>query len=93
MAQKMDRTQMKEVPAASTVEPFGEVIIDNSHLVAWPDGMNYKIEKAASGWFSSFTSGEGLVCRFRGPGRVLIQSRNPAGFGSWVRQFIPTKGS
>ncbi len=25
MAQKMDRTQMKEVPAANTVEPFGKV--------------------------------------------------------------------
>ncbi len=72
-----------------------EVIIDNSHLVAWPDGMNYTIEKAASGWISSFTSGEGLVCRFRGPGQVLIQTRNPSGFGAWVTQFIPkiTSGS
>ena len=41
------------------------------------------------GWLSSLTSGEGLVCRFRGPGRVLIQTRNPGGFGAWVRQFIP----
>lgn len=73
--------------------PAGEeVIIDNSHLVAWPDGMSYNIEKASSGWLSSLTSGEGLVCRFRGPGRVLIQTRNPGGFGSWIRQFIPTKG-
>ncbi len=70
----------------------GEVIIDNSHLVAWPDGMRYKIEKASSGWISSFTSGEGLVCRFYGPGLVLIQTRNPKGFGSWIKQFIPTSG-
>ncbi len=69
-----------------------EMVVDNGHLVAWPDTMNYSIEKAASGWISSLTSGEGLVCRFRGPGRVLIQTRNPAGFGAWVRQFIPTKG-
>jgi len=66
-----------------------EIIIDNGHLVAWPDTMSYNIEKAASGWISSFTSGEGLVCRFRGPGRVLIQTRNPRGFGSWVQQFLP----
>ncbi len=65
-----------------------DVIIDNSHLVAWPEFMDYKIQKAASGWFSSFTSGEGLVCRFRGPGTVLIQTRNPGGFGQWVRQFV-----
>ena len=69
-----------------------EFIIDNAHLVAWPEGVDYKIQKAASGWISSLTSGEGLVCRFRGPGRVLIQTRNPSAFGSWVRQFIPSKG-
>jgi uncharacterized protein (TIGR00266 family) len=70
--------------------PAGEeLIIDNAHLVAWPDSTSYKIEKASSGWISSLTSGEGLVCRFRGPGRVLIQTRNPASFGIWMRQFIP----
>lgn len=70
--------------------PAGEeLVIDNAHLVAWPDSTSYKIEKASSGWISSLTSGEGLVCRFRGPGRVLIQTRNPASFGTWVRQFIP----
>lgn len=69
--------------------PSGEeVIIDNSHLVAWPEYMEYTIEKASKGWISSFTSGEGLVCRFRGPGTVLIQSRNPSGFGTWMRQFV-----
>lgn len=68
-----------------------EIIIDNAHLVAWPENMQYNVEKASSGWISSFTSGEGLVCRFKGPGRVLIQTRNPRGFGSWLRQFLPTK--
>jgi len=68
-----------------------EMIIDNSHLVAWPEGLDYKIQTAAAGWISSLTSGEGLVCRFRGPGRVLIQSRSPGGFGAWLRQFIPAR--
>jgi uncharacterized protein (TIGR00266 family) len=68
-----------------------DMIIDNGHLVAWPADMDYKIQKASSGWLSSATSGEGLVCRFTGPGRVLIQTRNPGGFGQWVRQFIPSK--
>ena len=65
-----------------------EVIIDNGHLVAWPDYMNYKIEKASSGWFSSITSGESLVCRFRGPGTVLIQTRNPDAFSAWMKSMI-----
>jgi uncharacterized protein (TIGR00266 family) len=75
---------------AINLEAGEERIIDNSHLVAWPDYMDYKIEKASSGWISSFTSGEMLVCRFQGPGVVLIQSRNPAGFGDWIQQFIPS---
>jgi len=67
-----------------------EVIIDNGHLVAWPDYMNFTMEKASSkGWISSMTSGEGLVCRFRGPGTVLIQTRNPRSFGNWIRKFLP----
>ncbi len=72
------------------LEAGEEVVIDNSHLVAWPDYMQYNIEKASSGWISSWTSGESLVCRFRGPGTVLIQTRNPRGFGAWIRQFIPS---
>jgi len=76
---------------AINLEAGEERIIDNGHLVAWADYMDYKIEKASSGWISSFTSGEMLVCRFRGPGVVLIQTRNPQGFGDWVRSFVPSK--
>jgi uncharacterized protein (TIGR00266 family) len=71
------------------LKPSQEYIVDNSHLVAWSTTTSYNIEKATSGWVASFTSGEGFVCRFRGPGVVYIQSRNPRGFGSWVRQFLP----
>jgi len=67
-----------------------DILIDNGHLVAWPDYMHYTMEKAARGWISSFTSGEGIVCRFRGPGTVLIQTRNPKGFGAWINKLIPT---
>ena len=84
------------VSSYGAIHPFDlsqgeEIIVDNYHLVAWPETMSYNIEKASSGWVSSFTSGEGLVCRFRGPGRVLIQTRNPGGFGSWIRRFFPSK--
>lgn len=66
-----------------------ECIIDNAHLVAWPSTTQYKVEKASKGWISSFTSGEGLVCRFTGPGKVYIQTRNTKSFASWIKQFIP----
>jgi len=73
-----------------TLQPDQEYIVDNSHLVAWTATTSYNIEKASAGWIASLTSGEGFVCRFRGPGVVYIQSRNPRGFGSWIRQFLPT---
>lgn len=71
------------------LKPDQEYIVDNSHLVAWTATTSYNVEKASAGWIASFTSGEGFVCRFRGPGVVYIQSRNPGGFGNWIRQFIP----
>ena len=71
------------------LKPDEEYIVDNAHLVARSATTSYSIERASSGWVSSFTSGEGFVCRFRGPGVVYIQSRNPGGFGNWIRQFIP----
>lgn len=72
-----------EVPAGETV------IIDNGHLVAWPSTMKYDITKGASSWMSAMTSGEGLACRFTGPGTVLVQSRNPVGFGGWLMNLLP----
>jgi uncharacterized protein (TIGR00266 family) len=71
------------------LRPDEEYVVDNAHLVAWSATTTYSIERAAAGWIASFTSGEGFVCRFRGPGVVYIQSRNPGGFGAWIRQFIP----
>jgi uncharacterized protein (TIGR00266 family) len=71
------------------LKPDEEYIVDNSHLVAWTATTSYAIEKAAAGWIASFTSGEGFICRFRGPGVVYVQTRNPQSFGAWIRQFIP----
>ncbi|ORX91304.1 DUF124-domain-containing protein [Basidiobolus meristosporus CBS 931.73] len=68
--------------------PSGEeIIIDNGHLVAWDETMDYKIEKA-SGFIASLTTGEGFVCRFKGPGRVYMQTRKPDDFTRWVKGYI-----
>jgi uncharacterized protein (TIGR00266 family) len=73
------------------VLPAGQdYIVDNGHLVAWSGDTNYTIEKAAKGWLNTITSGEGLVCRFSGPGRIWLQTRNPQSFGAWIRSFVPT---
>jgi uncharacterized protein (TIGR00266 family) len=74
---------------AMNLEKGEKVIIDNQHLVAWPEYMDYKIKKASSGWISSMTSGEALVTEFTGPGVVIIQTRNPNGFGRWINKWLP----
>ena len=59
------------------LQPNEKVIIDNKHLVAWRADMDYQITKASKSIWSSMTSGEMLVTKFTGPGKVYIQSRNP----------------
>ncbi|MDR2442222.1 MAG: AIM24 family protein, partial [Deltaproteobacteria bacterium] len=70
-----------------------QFVVDNGHLVAWPDYMTYTVEKASNGWINSWMSGESLVCRFTGPGLVLIQTRNPDAFKVWLIKmgFLPKK--
>lgn len=53
-----------------------EYVVDTGNMVAFEESVNYSINKAAKGLFSTLASGEGLVCRFRGPGKVWIQTRN-----------------
>ncbi|EMC92440.1 hypothetical protein BAUCODRAFT_27721 [Baudoinia panamericana UAMH 10762] len=58
-------------------------IIDNGHLVAW--NCNYVLERIASGGLvSTLSAGEGLVCKFTGPGTVFLQTRNPMAFAQYM---------
>lgn len=52
-------------------------IVDSNHLVLWDSKMRYTT-KLASGVLSSIVGGEGLVCKFTGPGTLWLQTRNPA---------------
>ncbi|HNS98700.1 MAG TPA: TIGR00266 family protein [Polyangiaceae bacterium] len=65
------------------------MVIDTGHLVAWDATLQYSVGKSASGWIGSFLSGEGLVCHFRGQGRIWMQSRNPAEYGQYVGGMLP----
>jgi uncharacterized protein (TIGR00266 family) len=77
--------------AAHTIQvpPGEQYIVDNGHLVAWPSSMPYTLEKASKGIFKSITSGEGFVCRFTGPGFIVIQTRNPTSFSGWLSSLLP----
>lgn len=81
---------------ALDVEPGKDVIIDNSHAVAWDSSLQYEISVTTNGGKSgglggmlsnmvnSVTSGEGIVLRFSGSGKVYVCSRNRSGFLKWV---------
>jgi uncharacterized protein (TIGR00266 family) len=65
-------------------------VVDTSHIVAFTEGLEYSI-KSIGGYKSLFFSGEGLVCRFTGKGKVWIQTKKMNPFISWVHPFRPKK--
>ncbi|WP_330181089.1 TIGR00266 family protein [Nocardia sp. NBC_01503] len=65
--------------------PGEPVTIDTGHVVAYDLAMNFTIRRAVSGRsLQSLKSGEGFVFDFVGPGRVLLQTRNPGAFAAWA---------
>ena len=72
--------------AIHQVRVQGEYIVDTGHIVAFDPSLTFKIEKVG-GLKSLFLSGEGLVCRFSGTGRLWIQTRNQNSFAAWANQF------
>lgn len=68
----------------------GEYVVDTGNIVAFTDGLDYSISKVG-GYKSLFFSGEGLVCRFKGRGRVWIQTRTTGAFVSWAHWFRPVQ--
>ena len=67
-----------------------DYVVDTGNIVAFTSGLEYDITKVG-GYKSLFFSGEGLVCRFSGKGKVWIQTRSAAAFVSWAHWFRPVK--
>lgn len=64
-------------------EVDGEFIVDTSHLVAYEPQLKLKLQMAG-GLFSSIFSGEGLVTRIEGKGRIWLQTRSVSGLVGWL---------
>ncbi|MCP4815412.1 MAG: AIM24 family protein, partial [Planctomycetaceae bacterium] len=62
-------------------------VVDSGHLVAYEPTCRLKMGMAG-GIFSSFFSGEGLVTRVHGPGRVYLQSRSMDGLKGWTNGHL-----
>ena len=77
----------------SSVNVSGGVTIDNGHLIAFTEGLQYTITKAGGGWISSIMSGEGLVMNFTGEGKILVQSHDPSRLGGLLGPMLPPRES
>jgi uncharacterized protein (TIGR00266 family) len=64
-----------------------EYIVDSGHLVAYEPSVGIRIGMAG-GVMSSLLSGEGLITRVRGPGRIYLQSRSFSGLAAWTNSHL-----
>ncbi|MBE9118186.1 TIGR00266 family protein [Lusitaniella coriacea LEGE 07157] len=69
----------------------GEYIVDTSHIVAFEKSLTFSIGKANPSWWGAFFGGEGLVCRFKGRGKLYCQTHNPRDFGVTVGSRLPPR--
>jgi len=70
------------------LKPGEELKVDTGNLVAFQSGISYGVE-TVGGLKSTALSGEGLVLRLRGPGRLYVQTRSPKTFVGWLYPLLP----
>ena len=68
-----------------------EITIDNAHVVAWSQSLDYDIH-LENGFWQSIGTGEGVANTFRGTGEVYVQSLNLQSFAGSLNKYIQ-KGS
>lgn len=78
--------------AVDTLElaPGEAVTVDSGHVVGYDPGVQSRLRRAVEGRsVQSLKSGEGFVFDFAGPGRVMIQARNPRALVEWLTRELP----
>ncbi len=64
----------------------GELTVDTGHVVAWEPTLDYTIT-GMGGLKQTLFSGEGLVMKFSGRGRLVLQTRHLSGMASWLSPY------
>ncbi|MBE8539107.1 TIGR00266 family protein [Geoglobus acetivorans] len=72
------------------LEVDGEIVIDTGHIVAFEDGLDFTISRSG-GLKATILSGEGLVAKFKGKGKVWIQTRSVSDYIGWLSSLIPDR--
>lgn len=63
-----------------------DYVVDTGYIVGFTEGLTYDI-KPVGGLKSTVLSGEGLVCKFTGEGKVWIQTRLTPSFVQWADAY------
>lgn len=82
------------------VSPDKDVLIDNGHVVCWDSRLQYSLSVSTSqnkgflgNIINSVTSGEGMVLKFSGAGKVVLCSRNRENYQGWLNKVLGTGSS
>jgi uncharacterized protein (TIGR00266 family) len=70
------------------IDVNGSYIVDNGHFVGYEGPLTFDLKRAGGGLMGLVASGEGLVCEFKGQGRVYLQSRNLGALVEWVSRLM-----
>ena len=65
----------------------GNYTVDTGHLVAWEPSLDYRIGGMGS-LKSTLFSGEGLVLKLSGKGKVYLQTRMMGGVIGWIHPYL-----
>ena len=75
----------------------GDYVVDSGYIVAFEQTLDYTPEVIGGLSFKNLMTGvlggEGVVCRFRGNGRLWVQSRNLDPLLNFLHPFRPVKSS
>lgn len=66
--------------------------VDTGHIVAFEGDVDFDVSRVG-GLKSTLLSGEGLVARFEGPGRLWLQSRSADAFLAWLIPQLPSNSN
>ncbi len=64
----------------------GEFVVDTGHVVGWEPTLSYTIG-GMGGLKQTLFSGEGLVMRFQGQGKLFLQTRHMSALAGWLRPY------
>jgi uncharacterized protein (TIGR00266 family) len=68
-------------------EVDGELVVDTGHVVAWEPSLSYTMG-GMGGIKQTLFSGEGLVMRFSGHGRIFLQTRQMPALAGWLTPYL-----